>query len=139
MSTFKGLIAAGLVCAAAGAWSGCESVGKGTPQLFSKSSSEDSSKRTVDSERRRYQTDRDPSAARWLLAHSVRPHMTVKEINDVFGEDGTRVHDDTWLKRGNGYREDDTVYRWGPDKTGRDIYLVFRDKRLINFDPKEFE
>ena len=139
MSAFKGLIVAGLVCAAAGAWSGCESMGKTTPQVFAKSSSEDSAKRTLDSERRRYQADRDPAAARWLLAHCVHRQMTVKEINGVFGEDGIRVHDDTWLKRGNGYREDDTVYRWGPDKDGRDIYLVFRGGRLINFDPKEFE
>jgi hypothetical protein len=63
----------------------------------------------------------------------------VKEISVVLGEDGIRVHDDTWLKRGNGYREDDTVYRWGPDKNGRDIYLVFRNARLINFEPSEFE
>ena len=65
--------------------------------------------------------------------------MSVKDISNVLGEDGVRVHDDTWLKRGTAYREDDTVYRWGPDKNGRDIYLVFREGRLINFDPKEFE
>jgi hypothetical protein len=139
MSAFKGTIVAGLVCACAAAFWGCESVGKGNPQVFAKSSPDDSPKRTADSERRRYQVDRDPSAARWLMAHCIHRQMTVKEINNVFGEDGIRVHDDTWLKKGNGYREDDTVYRWGPDKNGRDIYLVFRGGRLINFDPKEFE
>ena len=138
MSAFKGLIVAGLVCAAAIASAGCESLGKGSSASLTKSAPEGGTKRTPDSERRRYQADRDPAAARWLLAHCVRRQMTVKEINAVFGEDGARVHDDTWLKRGNGYREDDTVYRWGPDKNGRDIYLIFRDKRLINFDPKEF-
>lgn len=139
MSAFKGTIVAGLLCAGAGALGGCESVGKVTPQVSAKSSPEDSSKKTPDSERRRYQADRSSSAARWLLAHCIHRQMTVKEINNVFGEDAVRVHDDTWLKKGNGYREDDTVYRWGPDKNGRDIYLVFRGGRLINFDPKEFE
>ena len=51
------------------------------------------------------------------LGTCVHRQMTVKEISDVFGEDGVRVHDDTWLKKGNGYREDDTVCRWGPIKT----------------------
>lgn len=139
MAASKRKILAGLLCAVAGLFWGCESVGKGTPQVFAKTSPEDSSKRTLESERHRYQVDRDPSAARWLMGHCVHRQMTVKEINDVFGEDGVRVHDDTWVKKGNGYREDDTVYRWGPDKTGRDIYLVFRSGHLINFDPKEFE
>ncbi len=130
-----GLLAIGLC--------GCESVGKGSSQILTKTASEPAapapSKRTLDSERTRYQTDRASSAARWLLAHCVKPHMRVKEINEVFGEDGVRVRDDTWLKRGNGYRQDDVVYRWGPDNHGRNIYLFFRDGRLINFDPKEFE
>jgi hypothetical protein len=139
MSAFKGLMSAGLVCALGGAFFGCESVGKTTPQVFAKAPADDGAKRTVESERRRYQADRDPAALRWLLAHGVHRQMTVKEISAVLGEDAVRVHDDTWLKRGSAYREDDTVYRWGPDRNGRDIYLVFRDGRLINFDPKEFE
>jgi len=139
MPAFKGLIAAGFLCLCAIGFWGCESVGKGTGLFATKSTAEVSAKRTLESERTRYQTDRESSAARWLLAHCVKPHMTVKEINDILGEDGKRVRDDTWLKRGNGYRQDDIVYSWGPDNHGHDIYLVFRDKRLINFDPKEFE
>jgi hypothetical protein len=139
MSAFPGMLAAGVLCAAVSLFCGCESMGKTSPQVFAKTASGDSSKRTLDTERTRYQTDRDPQAARWILANCVHRQMTVKEISQALGEDGIRVHDDTWLKKGNGYREDDTVYRWGPDRTGRDIYLVFRDGHLINFDPKEFE
>lgn len=139
MSASKRLVAAGVLFAAASPFWGCESVGKTTPQAFAKSTADQPAKRTLNSERRRYQAERDPSAARWLLAHAIQRQMTVKEINEVFGEDGVRVHDDSSLKRGNGYREDDTVYRWGPDRDGRDIYLVFRSGRLVNFDPKEFE
>jgi hypothetical protein len=139
MSAFKGLILAGLLCALGAAFFGCESVGKTSSQAFASASGDDGAKRTVESERRRYQADRDPASLRWLLAHCVHRQMSVKDISNVLGEDGVRVHDDTWLKRGTAYREDDTVFRWGPDKNGRDIYLVFREGRLINFDPKEFE
>jgi hypothetical protein len=139
MSTGKGLLLAGALCAAATSFLGCTATGKTTPQLLGKASPDDPPKKTPDSERRRYQVDRDPAAMRWLLAHCVHRAMTVKEINDALGEDSVRVHDDTWVKRGNGYREDDTVYRWGPDKNGRNVYLVFREGKLINFDPKEFE
>lgn len=139
MSTVKGLLLAGAFCAAASSFFGCTATGKTTPQLFSKASADDAPKKTPDSERRRYQVDRDPAAMRWLLAHCVHRQMAVKDINNVLGEDAVRVRDDTWVKKGNGYREDDTVYRWGPDKNGRDVYLVFREGKLINFDPKEFE
>jgi hypothetical protein len=139
MSTVKGLVLAGAFCAAATGFLGCTSPGKTTPQVFAKTSSDDPPKKTADSERRHYQVDRDPAALRWLLVHCVHRAMTVKEINIALGEDAIRVHDDTWIKRGNGYREDDTVYRWGPDKNGRNIYLVFREGKLINFDPKDFE
>lgn len=139
MSAFKRMLAAGVLGAAATAFWGCESLGKTNPDAITKTSADSGPKKTPDSQRRLYQSDRDPVALRWLLSHCVHRQMTVKEISVVLGEDGTRVHDDTWLKRGNGYREDDTVYRWGPDKNGRDIYLVFRNARLINFDPSEFE
>jgi hypothetical protein len=139
MSLARGLMTAGLLLAAGGLFWGCETVGKGSSQAFAKSASDDGPKRTPESERRRYQADRDPTALKWLLAHCIHRSMMVKEINNVLGEDGVRVRDDTWLKRGNGYREEDTVWRWGPDRNGRDIYLVFRDGHLINFDPAEFE
>jgi hypothetical protein len=139
MSTTKGLLLAGALCAAATLFVGCTATGMTTPQALAKASPEDSAKKTPDSQRRLYQVERDPAALRWLLAHCVHRQMSVKEINDAIGEDSARVHDDTWVKRGNGYREDDTVYRWGPDKNGRNVYLVFREGKLINFDPKEFE
>jgi hypothetical protein len=139
MSSVQGLLLAGALCAAATSFSGCNATGNLTPTMFAKGSTDDSAKKTADSERRRYQEDRDPKALKWLLVHCVHRQMAVKDINGVLGEDATRVHDDTWVKKGNGFREDDTVYRWGPDKNGREIYLVFREGKLINFDPKDYE
>ena len=125
MSSVKGLLLAGALCAAANSFSGCTATGTLTPQVFAKATPGDSPKKTPDSERRRYQADRDPKALKWLLVHCVHRQMTVKDINGVLGEDATRVHDDTWVKKGNGFREDDTVYRWGPDKNGREFISCF--------------
>jgi hypothetical protein len=138
IAPFQIVAIAGLLAAITAA-GGCQSVAESSSRKWAKMGDQDAPVRTLQSERGRYQADRDPAAMRWLLAHQIQSHMTVADINNVFGEDGTRVYDDAWLKKGNGYRTDDVVFRWGPDKNGRNIYLVFREKRLINFDPKEYE
>ena len=89
--------------------------------------------------REKYLTERDPEALRWLLANKVRQGMSVAEVNGVLGEDGQREFDDARLKAGNNaYRADDLTYRWGPDSSGRAVFLMFRDRKLLNFDPQEF-
>jgi hypothetical protein len=35
-------------------------------------------------------------------------------------------------------RQGDATFKWGPDRAGRSIYLIFRDDHLVNFDPHEF-
>lgn len=90
--------------------------------------------------RQRFQNSRDPDAMRWLLAHSLQQGMTVAEVGRVFGEDGQREYNDRWIKTGGGfYRRDDVVYRWGPDSDGQSAYLVFRDGKLTNFDPADYQ
>ena len=90
--------------------------------------------------RERFRTDRDPEAMRWLLANRVRSGMTAADINGLLGDTGEREFNDRWLKTNGGlYRSGDVVYRWGPDNEGHSVYLVFREDRLVNFDPKEFE
>ena len=90
--------------------------------------------------RKQYQADRDPAALRWLLAHRIHTSMRVEEVNNVLGEEGAREYNDNWLTtKGGQYRTDDKVYKWGPDANGRSVYLVFRDGRLTNFDPSEYE
>jgi hypothetical protein len=86
-----------------------------------------------------YQTERDPEALSWLLANRIRQGMGVGEVNEILGQDGTREFDDRKLKAGNpAYRADDITYRWGPDSGGRAVYLLFREDKLLNYDPQQF-
>ena len=88
--------------------------------------------------RRRYHSQRDHQAIRWLLANRVEQGMTLADVNRIFGEQGEREFDDQKFKIGSTYRATDIAYRWGPDATGRTVYLLFRDGQLVNFDPNEF-
>lgn len=89
--------------------------------------------------RERYQTERDPDALRWLLAHRIQQGMTVGDVNEALGQEGEREFDDLHLKtKGGSYRASDVAYRWGPDSRGRSVYLFFRDGRLVNFRPGEY-
>jgi hypothetical protein len=98
-----------------------------------------SAEKTEQEYRRQYQAERDPQALGWLLANRIRQGMSVGEVNEFLGQDGEREFDDRKLKTGNpAYRADDIAYRWGPDSGGRAVYLLFRDGKLLNYDPQQF-
>jgi len=82
-----------------------------------------------------YQETRNPTALNWLLRNRIRIGLTVREISEVLGEDGVQEHDANWIRTTGPFNQEDDVYRWGPDANGRTIYLVFRDKKLVNFNP----
>jgi len=95
--------------------------------------------RDEETQRRRFREERDPDAMRWLLANRIASGMTSAEVEQIFGETGEREFNDRWLKASNGlYHEEDVVYKWGPDRNGRTVYLAFREGRLVNFDPEEY-
>ncbi len=90
--------------------------------------------------RERYQETRDPDDRDWLLGHAVESGMTPTEVTRVLGQEGKRVGNDAWIKNGEGhYQVDDQAWKWGPDKEGKSVILVFRDSKLVNFDPHEFQ
>ena len=90
--------------------------------------------------RRRYQKERLPAAMQWLMANSIESGMSLSEVNRVFGEEGRREFNDTWIKTNGGhYRSGDKVHKWGPDSGGRTVYLVFRDGHLVNFDSRDYD
>jgi hypothetical protein len=100
----------------------------------------ESEQREEQHHRTSYQTDRDPDALRWLLANRITTGMMVADVNNVLGEEGQREFNDRRFKTNDGlYRIGDTVYRWGPDSSGTSLYLVFRNDRLINFEPRDYE
>ena len=90
--------------------------------------------------RREYQETGSPEAIRWLKAHRIKPGMTIGTVNEILGEDGRRVYDDTRFKsHGGHYRAGDETYKWGPDAEGSSHLLMFRSDRIVNYDPQEFQ
>jgi hypothetical protein len=89
--------------------------------------------------RERYQETRKPDDRDWLLGHAVESGMTPTQVTRVLGQEGERVANDAWIKNGDGhYQIDDQAWKWGPDSEGQSVFLVFRDSKLVNFDPHEF-
>ncbi|GAB4153790.1 MAG: hypothetical protein Tsb009_30240 [Planctomycetaceae bacterium] len=90
--------------------------------------------------RAEFQQEGSPEAIRWLKANRLHAGMTVESVNAVFGVDGERVYEDRRFKSNGGiYHEGDETYKWGPDSEGVSHLLVFRDNRLVNYNPKEFQ
>lgn len=115
---------------------GCESLTE-SKSLFT--SAENDHEAQAEEHRMRFLKDRNSADLNWLLANAVKSGMSRGEISQVLGEDGQRVRDDARFKRNGGhYRENDTIWKWGPDNKGQSIFLAFRDNKLVNFDPDEF-
>jgi hypothetical protein len=86
-----------------------------------------------------YQTTRDPRALRWLLSRRIENGMTREEVDRVIGEAGETEMAGAGFKRENkGIFADDMLVRYGPDADGSTIYLVFRENRLVQFEPREY-
>ena len=108
------------------------------PNILHFADAKSKSRAAVD-HRRAYQLDKSPASLKWLLANRIETGMSPSEVNQVLGEQGTREYDDRWIKtHGGHYRSGDRVYKWSPDSEGNSLYLVFRDGRLVNFDPDKF-
>ena len=96
--------------------------------------------REEEQQRQQYVTTQDPQAFRWLLANRIDTGMTRGEVERVLAQEGGREWNDRKFKtHGGHYRSSDVIYRFGPDSEGWSIYLGFRDGKLINYDPREFE
>lgn len=86
-----------------------------------------------------FQKTRDPNELRWLLANRIEPGMSPGDVGLVLGEQGTRIHNDGWVKNKSSiYLTDDESWKWASDRDGNSLILVFREGRLVNFDPEEF-
>lgn len=94
----------------------------------------------IEKHREGYQTERKQEDIRWLLSNAVEQGMTLDQVNHILGEDGAHEHNDRRFRGNNeNFRIDDEFFRFGPDAQGRNYYLAFREKRLVNFNPREFE
>lgn len=89
--------------------------------------------------RSRFQQQGDPQSFRWLLANHLASGMSLYEVEEVLGSEGERVWNDSQFKKGEGrYQESDETYKWGPDRNGTSAYLIFRDGKLVNYDPSQY-
>jgi hypothetical protein len=101
---------------------------------------EKSSLHEEEQHRQNYQSKRDPADLRWILANRISSGMSVSEVGRKIGEEGRRLYDDTWIKKGGGhYQSGDEAWKWEQDRNGQSLILVFREGRLVNFDPSDYE
>ena len=90
--------------------------------------------------RSQFLSEGDPQALRWLMANRLDAGMPISQVRHILGDQGQRVLDDREIKTNGGhYRSGDVVHKWGPDREGRSIYLVFRDGILVNYNPEEYQ
>jgi hypothetical protein len=124
--------------------SGCETPGwaERLDESFSMPNFKSSKASAADEEqhRKEYAASRERVALYWLLHHRIESGMGYHQVCQILGEDGVRESRDNWVKTGDGsYQVGDDVYAFGPDSEGQTLYLVFRDNKLVNFDPDEFK
>lgn len=94
----------------------------------------------AESYRTRFQTDRDSKALDWILKNRLYSGMSRGNVEKEIGEAGEFQEASKWLKATGGtFRTTDEAYKWGPDESGRSVYLIFRDNILVNFNPEDFE
>jgi hypothetical protein len=118
---------------------GCQSMLTMTAELFALPPDPDKLAELEEQHRKQYQTERSRDSLRWLLANRVQQGMSHADVARVLGEDGTYEENARWIKQNSTvYREDDELFRFGPDDKGRSIYLPFRNGKLANYDPKLF-
>ena len=65
--------------------------------------------------------------------------MATSEVGRIIGQEGRRLHNDSWIKKGGGYYQSgDEVWKWEQDRNGQSLILVFREGQLVNFDPADY-
>lgn len=89
--------------------------------------------------REQFAVHRDHKALYWLLSHKISNAMSLREVEDVLGEQGEHTTEFTRLKSDGLYQATDSAYRWGPDSTGMSAVIFFRDGHVINFNPSDFD
>lgn len=129
--------AAGLFLA--GLSAGCETSGWAQKLEQAFSSRPHSTSGDEERHRRKYMGNHDRQALYWLLRHRIQSGMSYGDVCRILGEEGTRESKDNWIKsNGGNYQVGDDAYAFGPDSDGQTLYLLFRDDKLVNFDPTEF-
>jgi hypothetical protein len=119
--------------------SGCGSISARNLPDFDDMFGTKSSIRDEEQHRQNFQKSRKPENLQWLLANRISSGMSVSEVGRIIGEEGRRLYDDNWIKKGSGhYQSGDEAWKWDQDRNGQSLILVFREGRLVNFDPADY-
>ena len=122
------------------AGSGCETLPEWDSETMPATHQAEKRINRAEESRTRFQTKRDPKALNWILKNRLYSGMSRNSVEKEIGEEGEFQEASKWLKATGGtFRTSDEAYRWGPDESGRSVYLIFRDDVLVNFDPKDFD
>lgn len=116
--------------------SGCDTLDESGVPGMSNFIDRSDERRQLAEMRDQYQRDRSPEALQWLMRHHVRTGMSPSAISEILGEAGQPEPASSPVLKQGAFRQGDAVYRWGPDAESRSIFLVFRNDRLINYDPQ---
>lgn len=127
-----------LIILAAAGCCGCESPGWVKSLGDALGSSPENSAQAEARYQEEYAATRSRTAMYWLLANRVESGMGYLDVCRVLCQEGASEPAERWVK-GSGYQIGDEVYRFGPDNHGQSVYLVFREGRLVNFDPERFK
>ena len=120
--------------------SGCETMPEWDSKAMSGSHRVEKKVSAAEKYRMRFQTERDAKALDWILKNRLHSGMSRATVEKELGEEGEYQETSKWLKATGGtFRTTDEAYKWGPDESGRSVYLIFRDDVLVNFNPKDFE
>ncbi|MFN8856140.1 MAG: hypothetical protein ACK50P_11285 [Planctomycetaceae bacterium] len=117
---------------------GCELAGGGAHLIDQLAGRPVVSKEEQSRHRAAYVEHHNRSDLYWLLQNCVTTGMGVHEVAGIIGETPELETQSQWLKQAD-YRVDDKVYKFGPDNQGQSIYLLFREGRLINHNPEEYQ
>jgi hypothetical protein len=117
---------------------GCESPGWVKSLGKALGSSSEEAAQAEQRHQEEYVATRSRSAMHWLLANRIESGMAYLDVCRVMCQEGSAEPAERWVK-GQGYQVGDEVYRFGPDNQGQSVYLVFREGRLVNFDPERFK
>lgn len=118
---------------------GCDTLSKaGVPGLESYVKRDPEEVKFENAKREEFALHHDHKALYWLMANRIESGMRLSEVEQILGESGEDVSDQSYGKKGGIHQTTDLAYSWGPDSDGRSVILFFRDGYLTNFNRKDY-
>ena len=119
--------------------SGCDTLSKaGVPGLESYVKRDPEELKFETAKREEFTLHHDHKALYWLMANRIETGMRLSEVEQILGESGEDVSDQSYGTKDGIHQTTDSAYSWGPDSEGRSVVLFFREGHLANFNRKDY-